>query len=90
MRLLLAIEIIGYFGELGLQAYWGIRGLLTEQRFALLQVATISLILITANLYYAEPGYPFGVLVGSIATLVFMVVGYPVARWLYRQVFPGK
>ena len=90
MRLLLLIEVIGYFGVLGLQIYWGIHGLLTERRFAVFQVGSISLIMITASLYYSSPGYPFGLLVGSLATILFAVIGYPFCRWLYRQVFPPR
>ncbi len=90
MRLLLIIEVIGYFGILGLQIYWGIHRVLTEQRFAVFQVVTLSLIMITTVLFYARPEYPFGFLAGSIGTLLFAIVGYPVFRWLYRQMPPPE
>jgi hypothetical protein len=84
MRLLLIIEIIGYFGVILLQILWGVRRELTEQRFALFQVASLSLLMITAVLYYSLPEYPFGLLTGSMATIVFTIIGYPIARWVYR------
>jgi hypothetical protein len=90
MRLLLVIEVIGYFGVLLLQIIWGIRGILTEQRFALLQVASLTLIMITVVLLSFSPEYPFGLLAGSIGTVIFGIIGYPIARWLYRQIFLTK
>lgn len=90
MKLLLIIEVIGYFGVVGLQAYWGVHRVLTEQRFALFQVGSLTLIMITAVLYYARPDYPFGLVAGSITTLLFAIIGYPIARWIYRQVLPPK
>ena len=93
MRMILNIEVICYFGLILFQIILAVRGLLTEQLFALLQVAFISLIMITAgldaNLSSPHP-YPFGLLTGSIGTIVFAVIGYPIARWIYRQVFPPK
>ncbi len=93
MSQLLVIEVIGYFGVILLQIFWGIRGMLTEQRFALFQVAPLTLIMITAGLdaYLSSPHpYPFGLLALSIGTIVFAIIGYPIARWIYRQVFPPK
>ena len=91
MREILIIEVICYFGIILLQIIWGVRGELTEQRFALFQVAPLTLIMITAGLdaYLSSP-YPFGLVVGSIGTIVFAIIGYPIARWIYRQVFPPK
>jgi hypothetical protein len=91
MRLILIIEVIGYFGVILLQIFWGIRGVLTEQRFALFQVASLSLIMITAGLdaYLSSP-YPFGLVAGTIGTIVFAIIGYPIARWIYRHGFPPK
>ncbi len=85
MSLILIIEVIGYFGVILLQIIWGIRGVLTEQRFALFQVASLTLIAITAVLYYSSPEYPFGLLAGSIGTILFAIIGYPIARWIYKQ-----
>jgi hypothetical protein len=90
MRLVLISVIIGYFGVILLQIIWGIRGALTERRFALFQVAPLSLLMITAVLYYSSPEYPFGLVAGSIGTILFSIIGYPIARWVYRQIFPPK
>ena len=90
MQQILVIEVIGYFGVLVLQSLWAARGELTEQRFALLQVATLSLIMITVVLFSSSPEYPFGLLVGSFGTMLFSVIGYLIARWIYKQVFPPK
>ncbi len=90
MTPILIIEVIGYFGILALQGFWYARGELTEQRFALFQVASLSLIMITSVIFSSSPEYPFGLLAGSIGTIVFAVIGYPIARWIYRQVFPPK
>jgi hypothetical protein len=90
MRLMLIFEIIGYFGILALQIFWAIRGILTEKRFALFQVASLGLIMITAVLYYSSPKFPFGFVTGTIATVIFFIIGYPIARWAYRQIFPPK
>lgn len=90
MQQLLVIEMIGYFGILFLQLVWYSRGELTEQRFAIFQVASLSLIMITVVLFSSSPEYPFGLLAGSLGTILFTVIGYPIARWVYRQVFPSK
>jgi hypothetical protein len=90
MDSILIVEIVGYFGIILLQVFWGIRGELTEQRFALFQVAPLSLILISVVLLNASPEFPFGFLMGSIGTLVFSIIGFPISRWIYRQVFPPK
>jgi|RhiMetdeSRZDD1v2_1073273.scaffolds.fasta_scaffold115515_3 hypothetical protein len=93
MGQILIIEVIGYFGIIGLEIYWQIHGIRNEQRFALLQVATLTLIMITAglNAYLSSPNpYPFGLLALSIGTLAFMIIGYPITRWIYRQFFPPK
>jgi hypothetical protein len=85
MRLLMQSTVLGYLGVLALQAYMGVRGQLTETRFAVLQVASLSLIMISAVLRYARPEYPLGLLIGVLAVLTFCVVGYPFAKWLYRE-----
>ena len=91
MRLILIIEVISYFGIILLQIIWGIRRVLTEQRFALFQVASLTLIMLTAGLfaYFSSPGHPlFGLVVGIIVTIVFSIIGYPILRWVYRQISP--
>jgi hypothetical protein len=93
MNLLLRIEVLCFFGIIGLEIYWQIHGVRNEQRFALLQVASLTLIMITAGLdaHLSSPNpYPFGLLALSIGTFLFMIFGYPITRWIYRQVFPPK
>ena len=93
MRQMVTIEVVSYFGILILQGIWFARGELTEQRFALFQVAPLTLIMITAGLdaYLSSlHPYPFGLLALSIGTIVFATLGYPIARWIYRQIFPLK
>ncbi len=87
MGQILVIEVIGYFGIILLQIFWGIHGMLTEQRFALFQTASLTLIAITAVVHYSTPNYPFGLLAGSIGTIIFALIGYPILRWVYRQLF---
>jgi len=93
MKQILIIEVIGYFGVILLQSIWAIRKELTEQRFALFQVASLTLIMITAGLdaYLSSPTpYPFGLVTGSIGPILFAIIGYPIARWIYRQASPPK
>ena len=88
MDSILVIEAIGYFGVIFLQSVWYLRGELTEQRFALFQIASLALIMITKVIGYSKPEYPFGLLAGSIGTVIFALIGYPILRWVYRQMFP--
>ncbi|MEW6402319.1 MAG: hypothetical protein AB1649_11000 [Chloroflexota bacterium] len=93
MSPILIIEVAGYFGILALQGFWHARGELTEQRFAIFQIAPLTIIIMTAGLdaYLSSPQpYPFGLLAMSIGTIIFAVIGYPIARWVYRQIFPPK
>jgi hypothetical protein len=93
MGQILIFEVLGYFGILLVQVFWHVRGELTERRFALFQVSSLTLIIITAGLdaYLSSPRpYPFGLIAISIGTMVFAVMGYPIARWIYRQMFPPK
>ncbi|HKY54583.1 MAG TPA: hypothetical protein VJM08_09770 [Anaerolineales bacterium] len=91
MNHLLFIETIAYFGIIGLEIYWQIHGVRNERRFALLQVASLSLIIITTGLgaYFSSfHPYPFGLIALSIGVIVFAAIGYPLSRWIYRQAFP--
>ena len=93
MSHLLAIEVICYFGTLGLLIFWGVRGILTEQRFAIFMTAPLTLIIITAgldaNLSLPSP-YPFGLVALGIGTLISSVLTYVMARWAYKGLFPPK
>jgi|WetSurMetagenome_2_1015567.scaffolds.fasta_scaffold1304010_1 hypothetical protein len=90
MKQILMIEVIGYLGIILLQAIWAVRGELTEQRFAIFQVAALSLLMITVVLFSSTPEYPFGLFAGIFATFLFCVIGYPILRWVFRQVSPPK
>lgn len=90
MSLLLTIEVICYFGLIGLEVFWQIHGVRNERRFALLQVATLSLIVITVGLLNYSPEYPFGLVAVVISVFLLWIVGFPIARWIYRQFFPPK
>ncbi len=50
MRSILIIQVTGFIGVLLLETIWGIRRELTERRFALLPVASLSLMVITTGL----------------------------------------
>lgn len=91
MELLLKIETIGYFGLSLSQVLLYKRGELTAERFALLQVAVLLLILITANINsYLSSSYLFGFVMGTIGVIVFPFAGYPIAKWVYSQFFSGN
>lgn len=91
MELLLKIETIGYFGLSLSQVLLYKRGELTAERFALLQVAVLLLILITANINsYLSSSYLFGFVMGTIVVIVFPFVEYPIAKWVYSQFFSGN
>jgi hypothetical protein len=90
MDLLLVIEAIGYFGIIGLEIYWQIHGIRNERRFALLQVASLSLIVITVGLLNYSPKYPFGLVAVVTSVFLLWIIVYPIARWIYRQFFPPK
>jgi hypothetical protein len=86
MALLLKIETIGYFGLSLSQVLLYKRGELTAERFALLQLGGLMPILITANINsYLSSSYLFGFVMGTIGVIVFPFVGYPIAKWVYRQ-----
>ncbi len=90
MNLLVTIEVICYFGILGLEVYWQIHGVRNERRFALLQVASLSLIVITVGVFNYSPEYPFGLVAVVISVFLLWIIVYPTARWIYRQFFTPK
>ncbi len=87
MAVLLVVEGAGYLGMLWLQASWRRQGVLTANRFALFQVAFLSLFVLTVSLI-AVPRMD-GKLIGTVLSLLLWPIGYPFARWLYRQVLSG-
>ena len=88
MNLLLTIEVICYIGIIGLEIYWQTHGNRNERRFALLQVATLSLIVITVGVLNYSPEYPFGLVAVVVSVFLIWIIVYPIARWAYRQFFP--
>lgn len=82
------IEIISHFGML---LYMGIiqkRGKLTEQFFALVQVGYFNLYILTG--FLITPVTSRVTVVFVLITIILWVIGYPFARWVYRQMFPSK
>jgi ABC-type Fe3+ transport system permease subunit len=88
MMLILYSEIIGYFGIIWLQGIWYKRGELTENRFALFQVAYWSFFIMTA--FLAISTTVVVTIMGVVLSLLCWIIGYPMAKWIYRQVFPPK
>ena len=93
MNQILAIEAICYIALMIILGILAARGRMTENLCAVLVIAPINLMIMTAgisaNLSSPTP-YPFGLIAVSLATIIFTVVGYPLAKWLYRQTFPRK
>jgi ABC-type spermidine/putrescine transport system permease subunit I len=85
MKILLVCEAIGFFGITRLQATWKRRGELTETKFALVSIAYWSLLTMTAILTTSTTLN--SIFVGSIVGLIWWLLGYPLARWIYRQFF---
>ena len=86
MMIILCIELIGYIGIIWLQATWYKRGELNANRFALFQIAYWSLFTITAFLAISTT---FEVaMLGIVLSVLWWIMGYPIALWIYKQVFP--
>jgi len=85
---MLCIEIISHFGMLMFMGNMQKRGKLTEQYFALVQVAYLNLYTLTG--FLLAPATFEVILIFAIITIIFWVLGYPFARWVYRQMFPPK
>lgn len=81
-------EIICYFGMIWLMATMQKRGTLTGNYFALAQLIFVSLFVLTGSLL-APPTYCI-TLIWAAITIIIWLVGYPFARWLYRQIFPQR
>lgn len=91
MRVILIVEVIGFFAVLLLEVIWGIRGVLTERRFTLPPVTALTLIMITAGLdaYLSSP-YPFGLVAGAIGIMFAAIIEYLLLRYTYRQSFRSR
>jgi len=88
MAIMLYIEIFGFFGMILLMANLQKRGNLTEQFFAIGSLSYISLFMLTA--FLIAPISLEVTLVWVVVTIIQWIIGYPFARWLYRQMFPPK
>ncbi len=85
------LEVAGFFALLLLEIIWGIRGTLTERRFALLPTLSLGLIMLTASLATDSSSlYLFGVVVLIIGTILSCTLGYLLLRYTYRQSFRSK
>lgn len=93
MEQILAIEAACYIALMILLGILSARRRLNENLIALCVVAPISLLIITAgidaNLSSPTP-YPFGIFAVSFAAIIVTVVGYPLVKWIHRQIFPHK
>jgi len=87
MRSILIIQVTGFIGVLLLETIWGIRRELTELRFALLPVVSLSLIMITAGLdaYLSSP-YSVGLVALAIGVILASVLEYLLLRYVYGKV----
>ncbi len=90
MRLILVSEVAGFFAVLLLQAIWGIRGILTERRFALLPTLSLGLIMLTTGLSVASSSYLFGIIALIIGTVLSCTLVYLLLRYIYRQSFRSR
>ena len=83
MKIILAMELIGYIGMIWIQGRWYKRGELTANRFAIFQVTYLSLFILTGFLAISETFE--STIVGIILSILVWVIGYPIARWIYKQ-----
>jgi len=81
-------ELVGYIGIIWLQGSWYKHGKLTEGRFALLQIAFWSLFILT--IFLAISTTTEVTIMGIVLSILCWVVGYPMARWMYNQMFLPK
>ena len=82
------VEMVGYIGILLLQGIWYKRGELTENRFALFQVAFWSLFTLTAILAVSTTLELTAI--GITLSVMWWMIGYPLARWIYKQATAHK
>ena len=80
--------IIGYLGIIRTQRRWYKRGELTQGRFVLFQVPIWSLLVLTGILMISTTFK--GIMIGAVLSVMCSIIGYPTARWIYRQRFVSK
>lgn len=85
MRLLILGLMFGFFGVIWFLKRLQKRGELTERRFALVVVTYWSLFTISVFLMLSAEST--GIIIGAVLSILWYVLGYPMARWIYRQVF---
>ncbi len=86
--ILFICEFIAYIGLIRFQRNLYRRGELTENRFALFQVTNWSLFILTGFMMVSTK--PEGYILAVVASIICWVISYPIARWIYRQVFPHQ
>ena len=85
---LFIFEIIGYAGVIWILGTWKKNGELTPNRFALFQAGYLSLFILTAVLAISTT--PEVTLIGVLLAGFWWVIGFPLAKWVYRQFFINK
>ena len=88
MKYLFLAEVFGFVGIMWLLGNMYKQGKLTEQFFAILTLTYISIFLLTGFLL-VTPTY-VDLIFWAILTILVWLIGYPFARWIYRQVLPPK
>lgn len=88
LKILISLVILGYFGMVGVQVWWKKRGILTVNRFVLLQIAYWNLFVILALIAFpVSNNYTF---IGIGLIILLWIGGYPFARWVYKQLILDK
>jgi hypothetical protein len=77
--------IIGYFGIIRIQRKWFERGELTEGRFVLFRIPIWSLLVLIGTLMISTTFQ--GTMIGIGLSVLCSIIGYPMARWIYRRCF---
>jgi hypothetical protein len=88
MKYLLLLELIGYYAIILHQRSLYRQGKLTANYFALLQVAIWNLMLITGAFALSESFNLWFAVILLVISIIGWVIGYPFARWLYKQLPP--
>jgi hypothetical protein len=91
MERILQIEAIIYVGATFFQIYLRKHGKLTAERFAMLFVGPILLMLVTVTIdgFFSPSSYTFGLIMSVVGDILFVLISYPFAKWAYRQFFPN-
>jgi hypothetical protein len=88
MKYIFLMEMFGFFGLIWLMARMYKFRKLTEQFFAILSLTYISLFLLTGFLM-VPPTY-VDLFIWAIITILVWLIGYPFAKWIYRQMISPK